>query len=80
VRCRGGCAAYGVTVTAIVLCGVVVVVAVIVPCGVAVTVVALRGATVVVTVIVRLSWLSQSQSLHIITIMPLSSRLVVGLW
>jgi hypothetical protein len=80
VRCRGGRAVCGVAVTAVALYGVVVMVAVIVPCGVAVTVVALRGAAVTVTVIARSSQSSRSQSLHIITIMPLSSWLVVGPW
>jgi len=70
VRCHSGRATCGVAVTAIAPCGVMAVVAVIMLRGVAVAVVALHGAAVVVTVVAQLSW---SQSLHVITIMPLSS-------
>jgi len=70
VRCRGGRAACGVVVMAVALCGVVAVVAVIVLHGVVVAVIALCGATVTVTII---AWLSRSQLLHVITIMPLVS-------
>ena len=70
MRCRGGRAACGVAVMAVALCGVVAMVAVIVLHGVAVAVIVLCGAAVTVTII---AWLSRSQSLHVITIMPLLS-------
>jgi hypothetical protein len=63
-------------VMAIVPCGVVVGVGVIVRRGVAVTVGALRDATVAVTIIAVIA----SSLLHVITIMPLPLQSVVGLW